>query len=85
MFSNSKDIEDLAESVQLIAMGYWTNLGYFVSNTALHDELNEVIKFKAIEQLINSFPIIQYLVFTQICNTWLTILILFSKIYHFLS
>ena len=70
MFSNSEDIEDLAESVQLIAMGYWTNLVYFVSNTALHDEHNEVIKFKAIEQLINSFPIIQYLVFTQICNTW---------------
>ena len=50
-------------------MGYWTNLVYFVSDTTLHNELNEVIKLKAIEQLINRFPIVQYLVFTQICNT----------------
>ena len=56
MLSCRKDIisQDLAESFELLAMGYWTNLSNFVSNIALHDELNEVIKFKAsaLEQFI---------------------------------
>lgn len=46
-------IQDLAEKVELIAMGYWTNLVNFVSDIVLHDEFNEVMKLKTmVEQLI---------------------------------
>ena len=48
----------MAEIVELITMGFWTNLVNFVSDIALHDELNEVIKLRTMEQLINKIPII---------------------------
>ena len=35
-------------------MGYWINLVNFVSDTALHDELNEVIQLKEMCNLIYS-------------------------------
>lgn len=58
-YSHWNDIfQDLAEIVELITMGFWTNLVNFVSDIALHDELNEVIKLRTMEQLINKIPII---------------------------
>ena len=50
--------QDLAEIVELITIGFWTSLVNFVSDIALHDELNEIIKLKTMEQLINKIPII---------------------------
>ena len=50
--------QDLAEIVELTTMGFWTSLVNFVSDIALHDELNEIIKLKTMEQLINKIPII---------------------------
>lgn len=58
-YSHWNDIfQDLAEIVELITMDFWTNLVNFVSDIALHDELNEVIKLRTMEQLINKIPII---------------------------
>lgn len=59
MLSHWNDIfQDLAEIVELITMGFWTSLVNFVPDIAWHDELNEIIKLKTMEQLINKIPII---------------------------
>ena len=60
----------LVESVELMAIGYWKNLVNVISDTALHDELNEVYKLKAMGQLIKNFLITLYQGFAgQILDT----------------
>lgn len=75
--------QDLAEIVELITMGFWTSLVNFVSDIALHDELNEVIGLKTIEYAINRFSIIQHQVFRQIFTTQFTNVIFYSNPWFF--